>query len=193
MLKNFLRRRKYLVNRQFQYRYMALLMLQMSAILASLGLLVFSHVQRTTEIAMNLPFVEGISNAALLSDLSDNLHGFHLRSLMLLALISVILVVFGLMGSHRLAGPMIKLENFLNLLAAGDFSQRITFRRHDFLDEFADRINQTVESISVRRVRANELRQQIAETWSAGLGDVRERPVAIAEMRRLLGELRQVV
>lgn len=191
--RGFWRRRQFLVNRNFQFRYIALLMLQMSAVLASIGLLVYGHVTRTVNVALKMPFVQGVSNAPLVADMADSLHGFYGRSILLLAVTSVILMVFGLLGSHRLAGPMVKLEAHLNRLADGDFSQRITFRRNDFLDEFADGINRTVDSIVERRRRADELRQQIAEKWNPRFAETGDRRQAIAEMQHLLAELRQVV
>lgn len=186
------RRRTFLVNRRMQFRFIFLLLLQMSIILTALGLLVHSHVARVGEIALDVPMVDAPAHLALENELIDNVHGFYVRSLGLLGATVLLLVLFGLLASHKLAGPVLKLERYLNAVADGDYSQRIAFRRNDHLDELAQSVNRTAASFEDRRDRTRILAQQLALA-SGELGERGGHGRAVAEMDEILAELRRVV
>ena len=178
------RRRNYLVRRTTQLRFIAMLLLQMSVILAALGILVYSHVTRIREIAAGVPIVDVASRAALEGELIDSVHVFFDRSLVLVGVALVLLLGFGLLASHKLAGPVIKLQRHLGDIAGGDFSKRITFRRSDYLDELAENVNRMTEAVESRRLLVREL---VAEL---GQGASRLEPGSRDE--RVLDELDQV-
>ena len=186
------RRRTLMVNRRVQLRFISLLLLQMSFILSALGILIHSHVTRTAEIAEAVPFVDTHTRMAIQNELIDNIHGFYVRSLVLIAVTAAVMILFGLLASHKLAGPVVKLQHYLNAVADGDYSQRIAFRHKDHLEPFAESINRTVESIESKRARARELGTQLAAR-SAELESGPRRLRLIAEMEGMVAELRGAI
>lgn len=55
-----------------------------------------------------------------------------------------------LIGSHKIAGPVYRLERSLEAIGTGNLSQKIKFREHDAIHELADNINKTTESLNER-------------------------------------------
>ena len=56
------------------------------------------------------------------------------------------LLIFGLLLSHRIAGPLHKLNESLEDLAANKKIKKITFRKKDFFRELPDSFNKVVDS-----------------------------------------------
>ena len=58
---------------------------------------------------------------------------------LLIELLLAIPIVFflGIQQSHRIVGPMNRIKQTLEAIGQGDFSQRITLRQGDALEEFA--------------------------------------------------------
>jgi HAMP domain-containing protein len=54
---------------------------------------------------------------------------------------TVFQVLFALHASNRLAGPMLRLRRILAEMAAGNTSQRATFRKRDRLEDLAEPVN----------------------------------------------------
>jgi len=186
------RRRTYMVLPRFQIRYVALYLLQTTAILAFLGSVVHTHVARTAEVAAHVPSIDMFSRLAIQNQLIDNVHGFYARSLILIATTCVIMCGFGLLGSHRLAGPVIKLQRHLTSVAEGHYSQRIAFRSTDQLDEFAQKLNQTVESLEKRRLQAKELAIDLARR-GRGLEDSQNKERVLNDMEGMVSTLKGLI
>lgn len=55
-----------------------------------------------------------------------------------------------LIGSHKIAGPIYRLERSLESIGSGNLSQKIKFRENDAIHELADNINKTTESLNER-------------------------------------------
>jgi signal transduction histidine kinase len=69
------------------------------------------------------------------------------RILLSLLLITPIVTIIGIFLSHKIAGPIYRMEKFLGDMAAGNFSSRITLRKGDELVSVADKINVLNESL----------------------------------------------
>ncbi len=55
--------------------------------------------------------------------------------------------------SHRLAGPIYRLEKDLEQIARGNFSMRIKFRKKDELKSIADGINKILDEMERRNLK----------------------------------------
>ena len=186
------RRRTFLVNRKLQLRFMALLLLQMGIILGALGVLVRSHLTRAVEIASNLPLAAAGEHYALTQEMTEHIQGFYTRSLVLAGCTITLLLCFGLLASHKLAGPLVKLERYLHAVADGDHTQRIAFRRNDHLDGFAASVNRMTDSLERRSEHARELALELARRAQSGLDESDPR-TTLTEMRRLVIGLKEAV
>ena len=185
------RRTRYLVRHRSQLKFMAMLMLQMSIILAALGLLIYTHVDELASVAGTLPQDEP-NRIALQYDMIDGVHGFYVRSLVLVGFTTLLLVMFGILASHKLAGPIVKLQGYLRAVTAGDYSRKISFRRYDHLDEFAQHLNVTVESLEQRRLQARELAIELARRGQH-LERSSDREQMLTDMGKLVSEMRRVI
>ena len=67
----------------------------------------------------------------------------------LLLAIPIVLYV-GIRQSHRIVGPMNRLKHTLEAIGKGEFSQRITLRQGDVLEDLAKSINRMAESLQQR-------------------------------------------
>ena len=66
-------------------------------------------------------------------------------------LLSIPIVLFlGIRQSHRIVGPMNRLKRMLGAIGTGDFSQRITLRQGDALEDLAKSMNQMAEQLQRR-------------------------------------------
>lgn len=75
---------------------------------------------------------------------------FHQINLILLLgvpIICIAILSWGVLISHRIAGPIYRLEKDLERIAKGDFSLRINIRRNDELRSIAEGINRIVDKI----------------------------------------------
>jgi len=107
--------------------------------------------------------------------------------------ISIILVaifsyIFGLWSSHKIAGPIYRIERGLWLIESGDLTANIFFRKGDFLHETGEAFNRAVESVRVR-IKSNREGLEEASRILEGLEEKaspadKER---IARVRELVG------
>lgn len=82
-----------------------------------------------------------------------NLLELYWRPILALSLLQIVLItVFGLFFSHRIAGPVHRIKKELRQIAEGELSvdHEIKLRKGDFLLDIAKEINNTLKSISQR-------------------------------------------
>lgn len=137
------RRKQYLVDRTYQLRFvtrvfLVVLMVAVVSSLISTGLL---------WVNMYRPDLE--SHTPLIASL------IAVATALLIELLLAIPIVFflGIRQSHRIVGPMNRIKRTLEAIGNGDFSQRITLRQGDALEELAKSINQMAESLQQRSSR----------------------------------------
>ena len=75
-------------------------------------------------------------------------------TLLIELLLAIPLVWFlGIRQSHRIIGPINRIKRTLEAIGAGDFSQRITVREGDALEDLAKSINKMAETLQQRSPR----------------------------------------
>lgn len=82
-----------------------------------------------------------------------------------LGLISPLIIIFSLLLSHRVAGPITRIVHGLHQISEGDFSVRIKLRKGDELLDMAEGINEIAvkfgEVINQRRTGTEEIKREI--------------------------------
>ena len=68
-----------------------------------------------------------------------------------LPVISILLLFWGLVISHRIAGPVYRLEQDLKKIAEGDFSLRIKLRKKDEFASIAKAINKVLDKVEGKK------------------------------------------
>ncbi len=139
------RRRRYFIKSGLQARYLRLILLAiiLPTFLFSLCLsyLIFYFMAEQLgipeSIAYNLTPVLGKISVFLLFGLP---------------VISILLLLWGLVISHRIAGPIYRLEQELDKISKGDFSLRIKFRKKDEFASIAQGINKVLDKVQGKSV-----------------------------------------
>lgn len=134
------KRKQYLVDRAYQLRFvtrifMVVLMVATVSSLLSTGLLYFNMYR--TDLESRVPLISSFIAVAI--------------TLLIELLLAIpIVFVLGIRQSHRIVGPMNRIKRILEAVGNGDFSQRITLRQGDALEDMAKAINQMSESLQQR-------------------------------------------
>lgn len=96
-----------------------------------------------------------------------------------------IFIGLSLLMTHRLAGPLFRLEDSLDRMAGGDVGFRIRFRAGDELQGLADRMNQVVSRQAEVLLKVQAIHQRLLEA----MGEARSRSSGPDPMNRTLETL----
>jgi len=127
-------RKKFMVERGFQIRFMAVIIISMVLIALVTGLSIYTAVMQTL-----VNQFHGESLAVIKYAITSKIF---VRSLLLIFAIAIISVFI----SHRIAGPIYKFQRILEALASGEKVQEIKLRKRDEFYELARAINNLIKS-----------------------------------------------
>lgn len=133
------RRRQYLVSAKFQLKYTGLILLLMFATAALSSYVVYY----TSMLLMG----EKLGNVYPQGQLVHIIKTVNFRLLISLLFVTPLVVMIGIYLSHKIAGPIFRMERFLKDMAGGNFSSRIVLRKGDELTGLAGGINKVCESM----------------------------------------------
>ena len=137
------KRRSYLVEPGFQLKYTAILVVVGAAITALFGVMMFqAHVEAAN--LANLP--------ATFGDAVNKSYQGHLLGMVvgIGAVMVVSLALFGVVITHRVAGPLFIMARYLEALGAGQFPELRPLRKGDELQAFFSALQQAVEQLRSR-------------------------------------------
>jgi methyl-accepting chemotaxis protein len=188
----FWRRRNYLINKEFQFRYIArnLFALMVMALIISFTVY-YTTWARIMDEFYNIPRI-----AAQFAPLFATVNQL---MLIILGLFLVLAAVFSVFASHSIAGPIYRFEKTLQGLAQGDFTQKIGLRKTDEFKNVADTMNEMITELRGSITSDAALIKQLSEVTgrlSAGETGKKEKlPSAMAKdlekMNQLLEHLQQ--
>jgi signal peptidase II len=130
-------RKRYLVKKGFQLKFMCVIVVAMVLIALVTGLSVYSAVMQTLVTQFHGESLALIKHAIT--------YKLFIRSLMLIFAIAVMSVFI----SHHVAGPLYKFEKTINALAQGAQVKEIRLRKRDAFYEMAEAINYLIKSLKV--------------------------------------------
>lgn len=135
-----IRRKKYLVNRPVQFRYMGFVAIPLVVLLAGLYYLIYYSV-------FNEMLIPEAVAATLLPAMKK------VNMFLLVAGPIALFIIFrrALVYSNRIYGPIPRIEREIEKVLAGDYSVRIKARDNDDLKDFIDKVNLLVEKIERSR------------------------------------------
>lgn len=139
MERTFQRRRRYIIKKEFQLRYIGLIMsiMLLSAIISGYTIYYNSWV-----------FLgEKLANVYPQGQLVSIFRSVNLRLFINLIFVSMLCIGIGIIASHRIAGPVYRMIKFLDTVRSGDYSQRLHLRKRDELKDLAEAINRLVEKL----------------------------------------------
>jgi hypothetical protein len=166
-------RRKYLLDAGFQLRYM----LRLAALGGGGVMLVGVLAYRAHRAAVE----SGASPVALAASGETMLWLTGLGAL----LVAGLLALFGLVLTHRVAGPVYVMSLYIATLAAGRYPRMRPLRQKDELRGFFDRLSEAVDRIREREAEEARLLSEVIETLQP-LATTEETQAALS----ILGSLR---
>jgi len=133
------RRRRYIVKKEFQLKYVGLIVAVMllSAVISGYIIYYNSWVLLGEKLANVYP--QGM--------LVQVFRSVNMRLFVAMFFVAIICVGIGILASHRIAGPVFRMIRFLGNVTAGDYSQRIHLRKKDELKDLAEAINKLVDKL----------------------------------------------
>ncbi len=137
-------RKQYLVDRVYQLRFVRQLLALLCAIVIGSSLLTTALVGLSLnqpDLNTDAPFIAAVVAVTIALGIE-------------LLIGSIIVWVVGIRQSHRVVGPMTRLTRMLEAIGQGDFSQRITLRKGDALEDLARTINRMAENLERRFPRS---------------------------------------
>ncbi|MFQ5989687.1 MAG: hypothetical protein ACE5K9_07215 [Candidatus Methylomirabilales bacterium] len=136
------RRRRFMVMPRFQIGVALRVSFFVLLYSAALGFLIFFPMQR------ELTAVAPLDKQALIA---DQILELHYRVWPGIVLVGILVGLHTIFTSHRIAGPIYRIDQVIRKIAAGDYSQRIRLRRTDGWQEFAEAVNALGEQLDRRR------------------------------------------
>ena len=135
-----IRRRKYLVNKPTQLRYMSLVVIPLVVLLGALYYLIYYSVFSQ----MVIP--EAIAGTLLPAMKKVNMVVFLTAPVLLFVILRAALIY-----SNRIVGPIPRVERQLDKVIAGDYSVRLKARDGDDLRVFIDKVNTILERLETKQ------------------------------------------
>ena len=156
LIKKF-KRKQYLIVKKFQLKYVGLILLLMFLTAAMCAYVVYY----TSMLLMG----EKLASVYPQGRLVYVVKIVNFRILLSLIFVTPLVAVIGIFLSHRIAGPIYRMETFMNNVASGNLASRITLRRKDELITLADGINYIVDTmrnnVMEERIHLNKAQEEL--------------------------------
>jgi methyl-accepting chemotaxis protein len=120
------RRRIKVIDNVFQYRVIAILLL-----IVVCGFAAFTAGALLVSAAVRAQGVASIFPPILVNDI----------------VIMLALIIAGIFLTHRIAGPVYRVQSDIDRVLAGEKRVRVRFRKHDAFPELAEKVNKLIERI----------------------------------------------
>lgn len=133
------KRTQYFVAKKFQLKYVGLILLLMFA-----TAIMCSYVVYYTSMVL---LGEKLANVYPQGRLMEIIGSVNVRMLLTVLLMTPVVAIIGIYLSHKIAGPIVRMERFLDTIASGDFRSRIVLRQGDELTGLANAMNRLQDSL----------------------------------------------
>jgi hypothetical protein len=158
MTYSFLRRKTFVVEPRFQLAMAAKLLL---FLLVYATIIVYASLRSMAETIYILPL------NCLTPEVKDRLWAFPTEPLLLSLLVALLVVLQIFLWSYRFAGPEFRLKRIIREMASGQYPQRVTLRKHDYLKGLAESLVDLAQTLREHRQedadRLNELQGKVEE------------------------------
>lgn len=136
------RRKKYIVKKKLQYKYLLFVLMAMLIPTLVCGGTLYYFIWQTVADEIAIP-------EAIAENLIPALNRVNATIFIVMPLVILLMLVLSVLISHRIAGPVYRLEKELEEInKEEDYTRRIKFRSKDELQEIADGINKLLDNIN---------------------------------------------
>jgi methyl-accepting chemotaxis protein len=137
-------RKRYFIKSGLQIRYLRLILLAIILPTFLLALCLYYLIFYLMAEQLGIP-------ESIAYNITPVLNKINIILLTGLPVISILLLSWGLVISHRIAGPVYRLEQDLKKIAEGNFSLRIKLRKKDELASIAEGINKVLDKVEGKK------------------------------------------
>ena len=146
MMKSKRRFKNLLVNPGYQLKYVFWITITGLMLIITYSAVFYSYVRENYKIHVDLSPMEDNAKALLYQELNEIIMKLGLASLFCLAVVSL----FGIVLSHRVAGPMFHFKRVFRAIREGNRFERIHLRPGDDFRDVADEFNQMIEGLETQ-------------------------------------------
>ncbi len=137
-----IRRRNYLISMKFQLKYVGLILLFMFVVALLSGYTVYY----TGWMLMG----EKLSNVYPQGRLVAMMRTINTTLMTRMLLVTPFVILIAVFLSHKIAGPIYRIEKFLKGVSSGDLRARLRLRKYDELQDLAEAINDMTDDLKTR-------------------------------------------
>jgi len=131
-------RLRFIMTNPLQRKYLILILFSMLLPVAVVGMCLYYIIFQLTAEQLAIP-------ESIAANLIPVLHKINFLLAVSLPPIIVLLFIWGAILTHRLTGPITRLEKDLKKIVEGDFSIRLKTRKNDALRSLAELINKAID------------------------------------------------
>ncbi|MCD4812130.1 methyl-accepting chemotaxis protein [bacterium] len=183
------RRRNYIINKDFQFRYIGRVMFG----IVVMALVIAFTVYYTTWVKIMDEFYNVPQIAAQFAPLFASVNQIMVLLLIIFMLTAAVISVF---VSHSIAGPMYRFERSIEAIRAGDLTLNIGLRKGDEFKQLADLLNEMVQSLrsnlSTDRQMIEEMAGLISKIQKGGSSKSKVSPTLTKDLSKLSKILQQL-
>ena len=150
------KRRIYIINKKFQFKYLFIIL---SVMLISVMAVTFS----TFYVVWNSVLNEFLSVPEVSSRLGEILFRTSRLILVPVFLLAAIFTFAGVFLSHKIAGPIYRVERVAEEIGKGNLGIKVKFRKGDDLHHLADSLNKMLANMKGMIVSEKETTQELLE------------------------------
>ena len=178
------KRRRYIVKRTFQIKYIGIILFFMFlTALISCGVTYFAIFPMLSEKLASV-YPQG----RLLMIMKD----VNTKILFSTGLLLPVAAWFGIMLSHRFAGPWHRLEGILEDMAEGNLTKEIKLRKWDDLQSLADAINDITNNLHSYSLENQQSIQVLDDTLKEFEQELAKEPVDVMKTKLLISKIQDV-
>jgi methyl-accepting chemotaxis protein len=186
------KRKRYLIKKAFQLRYTGvILFFILLTALASTASIYF----------ISFPYLsEKLANVYPQGRLLTVLRDANLKVLLSVALMLPVAVWFGVLLSHRIAGPWYRMESILTEIAEGGLASEVKLRKGDELQSLASAINEVTRSIRAMSLEDLAYLKSLDDTLKEFEAELNQQPfdpmkakLLISKLQGISGELKNLM
>jgi len=137
------RRRRYLVSKKFQLRFAGMIILFMFLVALFSSLIIYYQIW--------MLLGEKLANVYPQGRLAGILRTANFNLFLRLLLVTPFVFALAIVLSHRIAGPIYRIQKTLDDVLSGDYSKRLYLRKTDELKDVAESINKMIEILEKKK------------------------------------------
>lgn len=177
------KRHTYLIKTGLQLRYMCMLVISMLTVAMAIGWVVY---HTTWSRIINTPDLSIDKLSIIFESVNAQLVWWILGFVVIIAIISLFV-------SHKIAGPVYRLEESSKLIAAGDLTHKVHLRQGDELFDLQDAFNKMSDSLCSMVAKDREIIDRLAKTGESLKGKIDQKDFDKKEIENVAYELNSII